>query len=193
MSLMRSSPEQRRWLSAELCCRLWCCHCSVPGRFPSFKPSCSFHVAFDLEVEWSEKNLTQDCVPESILSQRLCERTVLSSVPWDLEVFMVPSALHDVTVVGGWQAPQEGWRWWCWSRSPGWHWRFPWQLVLCGADQLRGGHALDKVCVEASKSLEGGTGCCGFCRRLSMSRLTGSFVALGAGLVLMTRLFIFSS
>lgn len=65
--------------------------------------------------------------------------------------------------------------------------------MLCGADQLRGGHALDKVCVEASKSLEGGTGCCGVCRRLSMSGLTGSFVALGAGLVLMTRLFIFSS
>lgn len=40
---------------------------------------------------------------ESILSQRLCEQTVLFSVPRDLEIFMAPPALHDVTLVGGWR------------------------------------------------------------------------------------------
>lgn len=65
--------------------------------------------------------------------------------------------------------------------------------MLRGTGQLRGDHALEKVYVEASKSLEGGTGCRGFCRLLSTLGLTGFFLALGVGLVLMTRLFIFSS
>lgn len=48
-----------------------------------------------------------------------------------------------------------------------------------------------KVFVKAGESLEGGIGCHGFRRLPSTSRLTRSFVALGAGPVFMTELFIF--
>lgn len=48
-----------------------------------------------------------------------------------------------------------------------------------------------KVFVKAGESLEGGIGCHGFLRLPSTSRLTRSFVALGAGPVFMTELFIF--
>lgn len=47
--------------------------------------------------------------------------------------------------------------------------------------------------MTAGESLEGGIGCRGFCQLPSTSRLTRPFVALVAGPVLMTELFIFSN